>query len=407
MKKFLLFAAVAVALSASATDYYVIGNDVNGKTWATASSDAKMTETSTGVYEWNGESLKSGFKINDGTWDNSDAIFGSNGSVLTVGKPYSYGVGSSTGNIDMSVELLTSPKVILDTNTQTITVTGQEQEITSYEVYLAGAFNSYTPSDADYKFTEGENGVYTLHLDSFESDFKVIINGTWLGYAASAVESGETYTLTDTGMSNSKLSGAATDVTFACDPKAKTLTVTYTTGGQTVTTPEKLYVLGNLGEGKDWTPNAGVELTKNGNKFEGQVILCPQPAATAVYFSFATNLGEDWDADVNAYDRYGALEGDAVITANTPVEFMAYKAGVNASSAAAWQFNTTVPVEVFMTVDFENMTVLISGVTGVAEIEAAEEAPVYFNLQGVKVVNPENGIFVKVQGGKTSKVVVK
>lgn len=405
MKKILLFAAAAVALCANA-DYYVIGGNVNGANWTSAAEDAKMTEKSAGVYEWTGTVLGTGFKINDGTWDNPDAIFGSNGSVLTPGTPYSYNVGGQTGNIEMSVEVLANPCVILDTNTQTITVTGQEQEITSYEVYLAGEFNKYTPSDAD-KFTKGENGVYTLHLDSFNSDFKVVINGAWLGYVEGPVESGVSYTLVDTGMNNSVLSGAATDVTFSCDPKAKTLTVTYTAGGQTVTTPEKLYVLGNLGEGKDWNSNAGVELTKNGNKFEGQVILCPQPEATAVYFSFVTNLGKDWDADVNAYDRYGAIEGDAVITANTPVEFRAYKAGVDASSAAAWQFDTSVPVEVFMTVDFENMTVLISGVTGVAEIEAAEEAPVYFNLQGVKVANPENGIFVKVQGGKTSKVVVK
>ncbi|HAW06954.1 MAG TPA: DUF5116 domain-containing protein, partial [Rikenellaceae bacterium] len=34
-------------------------------------------------------------------------------------------------------------------------------------------------------------------------------------------------------------------------------------------------------------------------------------------------------------------------------------------------------------------------------------APVeYFNLQGVKVSNPENGIFIRRQGGKTSKVLM-
>lgn len=36
-----------------------------------------------------------------------------------------------------------------------------------------------------------------------------------------------------------------------------------------------------------------------------------------------------------------------------------------------------------------------------------ENAPVeYFNLQGVKVVNPENGIYVKKQGSKAVKVVL-
>lgn len=46
--------------------------------------------------------------------------------------------------------------------------------------------------------------------------------------------------------------------------------------------------------------------------------------------------------------------------------------------------------------------------TGVAEIESSsEDAPVYYNLQGVRVANPENGIFIRRQGGKTTKVVIR
>lgn len=47
--------------------------------------------------------------------------------------------------------------------------------------------------------------------------------------------------------------------------------------------------------------------------------------------------------------------------------------------------------------------------TGTSAIEeiAADNAPVeYYNLQGVKVANPENGIFVKKQGAKATKVVL-
>lgn len=43
----------------------------------------------------------------------------------------------------------------------------------------------------------------------------------------------------------------------------------------------------------------------------------------------------------------------------------------------------------------------------VNEIEAAEDvAPVYYNLQGVRVDNPEKGLFIKVQGNKSTKVVL-
>ena len=60
---------------------------------------------------------------------------------------------------------------------------------------------------------------------------------------------------------------------------------------------------------------------------------------------------------------------------------------------------------------------LVIGVaTGVEDIEMedgeiSEEgevvAPVYYNLQGVRVNNPENGLFIQVKGSKATKVLVK
>lgn len=47
-------------------------------------------------------------------------------------------------------------------------------------------------------------------------------------------------------------------------------------------------------------------------------------------------------------------------------------------------------------------------ITGVANIEASENAPIeYYNLQGVKVTDPSNGIFIRRQGNKISKITVK
>lgn len=45
--------------------------------------------------------------------------------------------------------------------------------------------------------------------------------------------------------------------------------------------------------------------------------------------------------------------------------------------------------------------------TAVAGIDAEEGEAIYFNLQGVKVANPENGLFIKVQGKKATKVVIR
>lgn len=51
----------------------------------------------------------------------------------------------------------------------------------------------------------------------------------------------------------------------------------------------------------------------------------------------------------------------------------------------------------------------VSITQGVNDIIAADAdvAPVYYNLQGVRVANPENGLYIKVVGEKASKVLVK
>lgn len=54
------------------------------------------------------------------------------------------------------------------------------------------------------------------------------------------------------------------------------------------------------------------------------------------------------------------------------------------------------------------LSVTPDGTGSVAGIEAAsDEAPVYFNMQGVRVANPENGIFIVRQGDKVSKQVIR
>lgn len=45
-------------------------------------------------------------------------------------------------------------------------------------------------------------------------------------------------------------------------------------------------------------------------------------------------------------------------------------------------------------------------ITGVDSVEAVDGEAVYFNLQGQKVDNPDKGIYIKVSGGKASKVIL-
>lgn len=77
-------------------------------------------------------------------------------------------------------------------------------------------------------------------------------------------------------------------------------------------------------------------------------------------------------------------------------------------SVPAGTYDVTVVVTVYNNAPSLYVTnFATAGGSGVAEIEAAEGEAVYYNLQGVKVANPENGIYIRVQGGKSSKVLVK
>ena len=167
MKKFLLSAAlVALAASANAQDWYVIGGNVNGASWALADEGGKMTMTSEGVYEWTGTVLGDGFKINDGTWDNSDAIIGSNGDGIAADEEYYYNVGSKTENIHLAggYTEVNNPKIVLNVNDGTIVLTGEFAGKAQY--YIAGVNGVWdTPGTNPNLEAKSEDGnLYTIDI---------------------------------------------------------------------------------------------------------------------------------------------------------------------------------------------------------------------------------------------------
>ena len=78
--------------------------------------------------------------------------------------------------------------------------------------------------------------------------------------------------------------------------------------------------------------------------------------------------------------------------------------------AVTVETGTDLTLEAIITVYKENVQLypvkVISGGSAVENIVVDENAPVeYFNLQGIRVANPENGIFIRRQGAKATKVV--
>lgn len=182
MKKSLLLGAALVAAAFTAqADYYMIGSNVNGKSWQLKVADAVFKATDTaGVYEWTGTELGTGFKINDGTW--SSVNFGGNGSTkLTLGTPFPYVNGGDSKNIMFdNLSVLENPKVVLDIKAGTITVSGQEA-VREVEYYVIGANvngQAWALKAADAKFTKIDENNYEWKGTELGSGFK-INDGTW------------------------------------------------------------------------------------------------------------------------------------------------------------------------------------------------------------------------------------
>ena len=94
------------------------------------------------------------------------------------------------------------------------------------------------------------------------------------------------------------------------------------------------------------------------------------------------------------------------VAGNTVTFFNNYKI----ASVPAGTYNVTFVVSIFNNAPSLYVTNYekVDDTTGIADIVADENAPVeYFNLQGIRVDNPENGLYIRRQGNKVTKVIVK
>ena len=120
----------------------------------------------------------------------------------------------------------------------------------------------------------------------------------------------------------------------------------------------------------------------------------------------AANSPEDWwiEYNGNKYPLVSGAELDGWLTVS----------GMSLNGGHSLRFNAT-PTETERTVSFTlctkgastPLTVKQPISVGVDEITAAEGETQYYNMQGVRVANPENGMFICIQNGKAQKVVIK
>lgn len=165
------------------TPLYMIGSNVNGHNWEQAQEDCKFSYIGSGRYEWHGDVLGTGFKINNGDWSIPRYNIGAGSeAVLKIGEPYHLISEEEDFSVNVNFDGFTeisSPHVIFDLYEMWMFVTG---EVSGENIwYLYGDFNDY---QLDIPFTEIEPGVLyrveNVVLD--EGSFGIANTGFGLSY---------------------------------------------------------------------------------------------------------------------------------------------------------------------------------------------------------------------------------
>lgn len=284
--------------------------------------------------------------------------------------------------------------------TFTMTATGNDASSSGWE---AGDFNFESVFAADYDLVfsiKSESAAKTaVKLDvnggADEIPFEFTADGNWQtvrmnlkekfpnvvkakgtkGYvfsivAGEGVKTGDTFTVTD----------------VCWVPKGTDRPAYKAEGPVAPEVPEALYIVGSM-------EDANVAMTKNGNTFTGKVVF---NEGTSSWFYFTTTASR-------AAATYYVAESADAFALDTPRTIVA-------SEKAEPRFNVSYTGAAILTVDFDKMTVTVTKDDGnsIESIEAAaDDNAVYFNLQGVRVDNPANGIFIRKAGNTVSKVLVK
>ena len=376
---------------------YITGANVGGN-WDPA--NAAEFEFDGSNYTIVLDETASEFKISTakGSWDEFNAGNLAVDAALTNGGTVNLSVNKDGQNIVLPWAGVWTITVAGDLSTLTATTETPRPDNFPATIYMVGHDNAWDP--ANPLEIKGQYGVYTMEDVEFtNAEIKISTSkGSWAEFnsnsydATSTVAIGEPATLKK-GDQNIKIAATGKyDVTIDLE------NMTITLVGK-VEYPEVIYAIGNV-NGYSWSTSEGVALAHVGDGvYEGEFEV-DNAGEGFGYFQFATTLGADWDV-VNAGTRYGAEEKDQLVEANGSYK-MTNNWGGGTQSWKAEAGTCTVSV------DIVNCKMNILSLTGVEGVELDENAPVeYYNLQGVKVENPENGTFIKVQGNKTTKVYIK
>ena len=153
----------------------------------------------------------------------------------------------------------------------------------------------------------------------------------------------------------------------------------------------------------------GRPLTNISQKEDGTVTFdfnqkLPTPEITAPTKITETGFVANWNAVENA--KYYSI----VITDSETNESRTYDKIVrnrytfsNLESGATYRYKVKAIGDVIESDYSEEATIVLSN-AGISDVDADNTSAIYYNLQGIRVEHPENGIFIEVKDGKSRKV---
>ena len=220
-------------------------------------------------------------------------------------------------------------------------------------------------------FVAGEFGIREVDGSAY---------GKWIGGAATITEADKAYSFVDGVNSTSTLEG---NFTFVYNPTAKTVTFVPAGDIEEVIT----YALrGTIIDGENW---ADAALTEKNGVWEATLDVVP---GTFGIKKMINGAQKGWfsapsEAEANVVDA-------GVYTA----------AGIGGTNWAS----TLEGKYIFSFNPETEVLTIYKDTVGIEAIEAEEGVEaVYYNLQGVRVANPENGMYIRVAGKTASKVYIR
>lgn len=245
-------------------------------------------------------------------------------------------------------------------------------------------------------FTE-ENGVLTQTIPDLYSNFKIVAyegsaswDNSW-GSNGNTVENGVVYEMSKGG-NDAFMAGGDQNlhyynakVTVTPDDVNNPTTVSILIEAESVSAPDDEWFL--VGD----TP---LEWNFNGSKFEkGENGVWTLAYTGTISQAFKVVKNGAW---ANSYSTKGEIALDTEYTLDGPADPID-----NMKPAAGPWENPTFT----LTVGDDVKLKVTTGTGAIENIEADDAPAVYYNLMGVRVENPENGLFICKRGNQVTKVI--